>query len=85
MASPDSPILTIIATGGTNPDTLDTTLDLHSGNTVDVRVTTQNAMSGNNNNLSRIPGYGQPCNLPLSEFDATAPAATLAGCQNQTY
>lgn len=83
VASPDSPYLTIIATGGTNPDTVDTTLDLHSGNLVDVRVTTQNGTSGNSNNLSRIPGFGQPCNLPLSEFNAAAVGATLAGCQAQ--
>jgi YVTN family beta-propeller protein len=83
VASPDSPYLTIIATGGTNPDAVDTTLDLSSGNLVDVRVTSQNGSSGNNNNLSRIPGYGQPCNLPLSQFNAAAPGATLAGCQAQ--
>jgi len=83
VASPDSPALTIIATGGTNPDTVDTTLDLHSGNIVDVRVQNQNGTSGNNNNLSRIPGYGQPCNQPLSVFDATATGATLAGCKAQ--
>jgi DNA-binding beta-propeller fold protein YncE len=85
VAAPDSPYLTIIATGGANPDTVDTTLDLYSGNLVDVRVTTQNGSSGNNNNLSRIPGFGQPCNLPLSEFNAAAAGATLAGCENQAY
>jgi DNA-binding beta-propeller fold protein YncE len=84
VASPDSPYLTIIATGGTNPDTVDTTLDLYSGNLLDVRVTTQNGSSGNNNNLSRIPGYGQPCNLPLSEFNpATSTNNVLANCQAQ--
>ena len=84
VASPDSPYLTIIATGGTNPDTVDTTLDLYSGNLVDVRVTTQNGSSGNNNNLSRIPGYGQPCNQPLSVFNpATSATPTLSNCQAQ--
>ena len=83
VASPDSPYLTIIATGGANPDTVDTTLDLYSGNLVDVRVQAQNGSSGNNNNVSRIPGYGQPCNLPLSVFNAGAVGATLAGCQAQ--
>jgi YVTN family beta-propeller protein len=83
VASPDSPDLTIIAIGGTNPDTVDTTLDLNSGNLVDVRVQNQNGTSGNSNNLSRIPGYGQPCNRPLSVFNASAPGATLAGCQAQ--
>jgi DNA-binding beta-propeller fold protein YncE len=84
VASPDSPYLTIIATGGTNPDTVDTTLDLYSGNLVDVRVTTQNGSSGNNNNLSRIPGYGQPCNLPLNDFTpTTSKNLTLSNCQAQ--
>jgi YVTN family beta-propeller protein len=84
VASPDSPYLTIIATGGTNPDTVDTTLDLYSGNLVDVRVTTQNGSSGNNNNVSRIPGFGQPCNLPLSAFNpATSTSPTLLNCQAQ--
>jgi YVTN family beta-propeller protein len=84
VASPDSPYLTIIATGGTNPDTIDTTLDLYSGNLVDVRVTTQNGSSGNNNNLSRIPGFGQPCNLPLSDFNpATSTNPVLSNCQAQ--
>jgi len=83
VASPDSPYLTIIATGGTNPNTVDTTLDLYSGNIVDVRVQNQNGTSGNNNNLSRIPGYGQPCNLPLSEFNASATGATLSNCEAQ--
>jgi len=31
---------------------------------VDVRVTTQNGNSGNANYTSRLPGYGEPCNLP---------------------
>jgi YVTN family beta-propeller protein len=84
VASPDSPFLTIIATGGTDPDSVDTTLDLYSGNLVDVRVTTQNGVSGNNNNLSRIPGYGQPCNLPLADFNpATSTNPVLPNCQAQ--
>ncbi len=75
VASPDSNYLTIISTGGTDPDIIDTTL-LLEGNLVDVRVSTQNGSSGNNNNESRIPGFGQPCNLP-----GTAPTATLKACQ----
>jgi hypothetical protein len=35
---------------------------------VDVRVSAQNGVSGNSNNVSRLAGYGQPCNLPGSEF-----------------
>jgi YVTN family beta-propeller protein len=60
VASPNSPFLTIIRT---DQDIVDTTV-LVEGNIVDVRVTTQNAVGGNNNNVSRIPGFGQPCNLP---------------------
>jgi hypothetical protein len=76
VASPNSPFLTIIQTGGTSPDTVDTTI-LVEGNIVDVRVSTQNGSSGNSNNLSRIPGWGQPCNLPPNA--ATPP--TLKACQ----
>ena len=62
---------------------MDTSL-LVQGNIVDVRVTSANASSGNFNNDSRLPGYGQPCNLPISEFNpATAtvtPDVALADC-----
>jgi hypothetical protein len=76
VASPDSPFLTIIQTGGTSPDTVDTTI-LVEGNIVDVRVSTQSGSSGNSNNLSRVPGYGQPCNLPPNAATPT----TLQACQ----
>ncbi len=77
VASPDSPYLTIIQTGGTNPDIVDTALLIPGGgNIVDVRVTTQNGASGNANINSRRPGAGQPCYLPGS-----AAAATLTACQ----
>jgi DNA-binding beta-propeller fold protein YncE len=76
VASPNSPFLTIIQTGGTSPDTVDTTI-LVEGNIVDARVSTQTGSSGNTNNLSRVPGYGQPCNLPPN----AATPATLAACQ----
>jgi YVTN family beta-propeller protein len=75
VASPDSPYLTVIQTGGTNPDIVDTTI-LVQGNVVDVRVTTQNGATGNVNVNSRRPGAGQPCYLPGS-----AAAATLTACQ----
>jgi DNA-binding beta-propeller fold protein YncE len=81
VASPDSPYLTIIQTGGTDPDTVDTTI-LVQGSIVDVRVTTQNGTSGNSNDSTRIPGYGQPCYLPpalmVSKY---GPNYTLAQCQ----
>jgi hypothetical protein len=60
VASPDSNVLTIIRT---DEDIVDTTL-LMEGDVVDVRVSSQNAVSGNSNNVTRTPGYGQPCNLP---------------------
>jgi len=72
VASPDSPYVTIIRT---DQDIVDTTV-LVEGNVVDVRVSTQNGVSGNSNNTSRRPGAGQPCYLP-----GAAPEASLAACQ----
>lgn len=61
VASPDSPYLTILQT---TSDLVDTTI-LIEGNVVDVRTTTNNGNSGSNlNYTSRVPGYGEPCNLP---------------------
>lgn len=60
VASPDSPYVTILSVA---TDLVDTTV-LVQGNVVDLRATTQNGISGNSNVTSRIPGYGQPCNLP---------------------
>ncbi len=77
-ASPDSTYLTIIRT---DLDVVDTSV-LVQGNVLDVRVTTQNGISGNNNNVSRKPGYGQPCNLPPSLEPAPAGTQTeLQVCQ----
>jgi len=83
VASPDSPYLTIIRT---DLDLVDTTV-LIEGNIVDVRVTTQNGSQGNTNITSRIPGYGEPCNLPPTTGNPT-PAPTigqtpLQACQAQ--
>jgi hypothetical protein len=75
-SAPNSPFLTIIQTGGTSPDTVDTTI-LVEGNIVDVRVSTQTGTPGNSNNLSRVPGFGQPCNLPPN----VATPTTLKACQ----
>jgi DNA-binding beta-propeller fold protein YncE len=81
VASPDSPYLTIIRT---DLDIVDTTI-LVEGNVVDVRVTTQTGTSGTTNNVSRIPGWGQPCNLPPTASNPTpAPTGTqtlLQACQ----
>ena len=71
VASPDSPYLTILRT---DQDIVDTTV-LVQGNVLDVRVTSQNAVSGNANTISRKPGYGQPCYLPGS-----AAASSYATC-----
>jgi DNA-binding beta-propeller fold protein YncE len=80
VASPDSPYLTILRT---DLDLTDTTV-LVEGNVVDVRVTTQTGTSGNNNDVSRIPGYGQPCNLPPSlEPAPTGGQTALQVCRMQ--
>lgn len=75
VASPDSPYITIIESSPTVTDQIDTTV-LVEGYPIDVRVTTQNGTSGNSNYSSRVPGYGQPCNLP-----GAASLASLAACQ----
>ena len=76
VASPDSPYLTILQT---TTDLVDTTV-LLEGNVVDVRTTTQNGSSGNANYTSRVPGYGQPCNLPIVP-QATGTETPLQVCQ----
>ncbi len=78
VASPDSPFLTILESTPTVGDQVDTTV-LLEGNVVDVRVTTESGSGGNSNFTSRVPGYGQPCNLPPEAFAA----ATLADCRLQ--
>jgi hypothetical protein len=43
-----------------------------------VRTTSQTGLGGGNNNYtSRVPGYGQPCELP-----GAARLASLATCQS---
>ena len=70
VASPNSPYVTIIETTPTEIDVIDTTV-LLEGDVVDLRVTTQNGTTGNNDYTSRVPGYGQPCNLPGASQTAT--------------
>lgn len=77
VASPDSPYITIIRSSPTVTDLIDTTV-LIEGDVVDMRVTTVNGGSGNPNFTSRVPGYGQPCNLPGS-----ASLVSLTACQTQ--
>ncbi|MGA2652283.1 MAG: hypothetical protein ABSF28_17245 [Terracidiphilus sp.] len=83
VASPDSPFLTIVRT---DLDIVDTTV-LLEGNVVDVRVTTQTGSQGNVNAVSRVPGYGQPCNLPPTPTNPTPPVTgtetLLQACQAQ--
>jgi DNA-binding beta-propeller fold protein YncE len=74
-ASPDSPFVTIIESSPTVTDLIDTTV-LVEGTVVDLRVTTVNGTSGNPNFWSRVPGYGQPCNLA-----GAAQYVSLAACQ----
>jgi DNA-binding beta-propeller fold protein YncE len=89
VASPDSPYLTIIRT---DQDIVDTSLFVQ-GDVVDVRVSSANASSGNYNNTSRIPGYGEPCNLPnipggyqvagASAGTTVQPTASVSDCLAQ--
>jgi DNA-binding beta-propeller fold protein YncE len=86
-ASPDSPYLTILRT---DQDIVDTTM-LVEGSIVDVRVSSQNATNSNNNNVSRMPGAGQPCNLPdtTNGYHVTGsttkvePTDSITNCQSQ--
>jgi hypothetical protein len=75
VASPDSPFVTVLRT---DQDIVDTAV-LVEGHVVDVRVSTQNGSQGNTNEVSRRPGYGQPCNLPGLESSSL----TLAACRLQ--
>lgn len=75
--SPDNPNLTVIQTTPTVTDQVDTTI-LLEGYPVDLRVTTTNGSSGTNDDFtSRIPGYGQPCNLP-----GASSTASLTACES---
>jgi DNA-binding beta-propeller fold protein YncE len=72
VASPDTNVLTIIRT---DQDIIDTIVPI-VGNIVDVRVSSQSGTGANAISVSRVPGYGQPCNMP-----GTAATASLAACQ----
>jgi len=77
VLSPDNNAISIIRT---DQDILSTTIPVQ-GFPVDVRVTTPDASTSNVNLISRLPGAGQPCFLPLS----TLPAAsiTTTNCRYQ--
>ncbi|HEX4321378.1 MAG TPA: hypothetical protein VHZ52_10780 [Acidobacteriaceae bacterium] len=76
--SPNSPYVTIIRT---DQDIIDSTV-LLQGNAVDARITSPSTSTSNANLVSRLPGAGQPCNLPPSAFSGAAPV-TLANCKAQ--
>jgi YVTN family beta-propeller protein len=77
VVSPNSPFVTIIRT---DQDIIDTSV-LVQGNAVDVRVNSPDTSSTNTNLVSRLPGAGQPCFLPLSALPAAS--LTLANCKVQ--
>src|ERR1035437_2501307 len=80
VGSPNTNYLTILRT---DQDIVDTTI-LLEGDIVDVRVSTQDGSKGNNNVTSRVPGFGQPCNLPPSaEPSPTGTQTALEVCQKQ--
>jgi len=79
VASTDSPYVTLIRT---DQDIVDTTV-LVQGNSIDVRVTTPDTLTSNLNTVSRLPGAGQPCFLPLSDFAAAGVPITVANCKLQ--
>jgi DNA-binding beta-propeller fold protein YncE len=80
-ASPDSPFITIIQSTPSVTDLIDTTV-LLEGTPVDIRSSNQTGSAGNNNYTSRVPGYGQACNLSPSGMVAMYGANyTLADCQ----
>lgn len=77
IAAPDTPYVTIIRT---DQDIISTTV-LVQGNAVDVRATTPDGASSNVNLVSRLPGAGQPCYLPLTELPVGS--ITTANCKAQ--
>ncbi len=79
VVSPDSPYVTIIRT---DQDIVGTSV-LVSGNAVDVHTTSPDAINSNQNTVSRIPGAGQPCNLPPADFTSTGAAITIQSCRQQ--
>jgi YVTN family beta-propeller protein len=76
VVSPNSPYITIIRT---DQDIISTTV-LVQGNAIDARITSPDTSASNSNIVSRLPGAGQPCFLPLSDFTAATPL-TLANCK----
>jgi len=69
VSSPNSNLLTVLTT---TTDSVDTTIPVEGKNILGVRLTTVNGSSGNYNNVSHKPGYGQPCYLPGTPTTLTA-------------
>lgn len=93
VASPNSSYVTILEDTPTETDIVDTTV-LVAGKVLDVKTTTQSGASqsvssysgtitfSNPNYSSRIPGYGQPCNLPPALMTADYGSSySLDDCQ----
>jgi YVTN family beta-propeller protein len=76
VVSPNSPYITIIRT---DQDIISTTV-LVQGNAIDARITSPDTSSSNSNIVSRLPGAGQPCFLPMSAYTTGTPL-TLANCK----
>jgi YVTN family beta-propeller protein len=79
VSSPNSDYITVI--DAETKQVLTTILT--SGNLVDIRTTSQNGNSGNDNDNSRRPGFGQPCFMP--DTTATKYSASLATCEQIPY
>jgi DNA-binding beta-propeller fold protein YncE len=77
VVSPDSPYITVIRT---DQDIVSTSV-LVQGDAIDVRTTSPDGSTGNVNTISRMPGAGQPCFLPLSQLPAAS--ITPANCKIQ--
>lgn len=77
VVSPNSPYITIVRV---DQDIIDTTV-LVQGNAIDARITTPDGSTSNTNLISRLPGAGQPCFLPLSQLPAAD--ITIANCKYQ--
>jgi YVTN family beta-propeller protein len=81
VAAPDSPYVTIIRT---DQDIISTTV-LVQGNAIDVRISSPDTINNNLNTVSRMPGAGQPCNLPLTELPAASITPTTCRLQDTSF
>lgn len=77
VVAPNSPYVTIVRV---DQDIIDTTV-LVQGNAIDARITSPDGSTSNTNLISRLPGAGQPCFLPLGQLPAAD--ITIANCKYQ--